>query len=227
MAVLGYKLNTEDGKYQVSLYPPQQVNVTQGYGGTYSHFGTLNLDNASYEHLRKISAPFDCKVVSNQTSGGYGIVIYHSIQKVWTPKGLNHVTLVLMHDNNSSRWTVGRMFKQGEHIYDEGDADPAGWTTGIHVHMEVALGHYTDRVRTVEGGRYHIVNQVKLEDVFFINGSAYLSEIPDPQFNSQRPYFTKYEGGAVDPPDPEPDKVKDIMPLYLLDIIKGGFTGEF
>lgn len=227
MAKLGYTLRTKSGE-QVSLYPPQQVNVTQGYGGNYSHVGTLNLDNAAtVPRLRQISAPFDCVVVRN-FGVGYGIVIYHSLEKVMTPSGLHHVTLVLMHDNNGDRWKVGSTYKQGEHIYTEGDADPSELTTGIHVHMEVALGLEVDRITT--GGRYHIVNQVKLEDAFFINGAEYINEIPLAWTGSERPYFKYYEDdGSVeppDPPDPSPMRRGDIMPLYMLGILRGGYDGN-
>lgn len=198
MAVLGYKLRTTDGKHQVSLYPPQQVNVTQAYGGIYSHNGTYNLDNAAtVPSKRKIAAPFDCKVVSNQYRAGFGIVIYHSLKPVMTPSGLSHVTLVLMHDNNSSRWREGRVFKQGEHIYDEGKADPSGLTTGIHVHMEAALGHETRRVKTSLFGRYHIKNGVPIEKVFFKNGAEYISESPLHWTNTKPIKLPEYKGGTT------------------------------
>lgn len=220
MAKLGYKLKTTDGKNEVALYPSEQVRVTQGYGGTYSHEGTLNLDNAGNTASTKIPAPFKMKVIQNSGSG-YGIVIYHSIDKVWTPSGLQHVTMVLMHDNDASRWNVGRIFQQGEHCYDEGDADPSGLTTGIHVHMEFALGHETDRIQT--GGRFHIRNQVKVEKAVFINGSEFINSNLDAPA-TETPVFTEYKGIDPELPD-EPEKRKDdIMMLYMMNVIKGNFS---
>lgn len=162
------KMVDDDGN-QISCFPAVQIQITQGANTNFSHRCTKNMDNAVSPGVsRRMFAPVDMKCVRNYHTSGYGIVIYHTVKPVVTPKyGLTHYTLVLMHDNNASRWQVGKIYKQGEHFYTEGDADPSGWTTGIHAHFETALGHQTERVEGCPGSFSHIVNQVHPDGIFF------------------------------------------------------------
>lgn len=46
-----------------------------------------------------------------------------------------------MHEDNASRFKVDQVFKQGVFVAREGNA---GYSTGNHVHMEVAKGRLND-----------------------------------------------------------------------------------
>lgn len=204
----GGKLNTEDGQYQVAVFPSQDMYITQGTNTSYSHRGTKNTDNASGSGRKILYAPCDMRLVANNSSGGYGIVIYHTVDKVQLADGsIDHFTLVLMHDNNASRWEQGKIYRQGEAFYEEGDADPSGMTTGIHVHFEVAKGHVTQRVKTDPNGYYHIINPVYLDEIFFKNMTNVIREnAPSGQFYGDHTFVWKeYQGGIEPDPDPKPD----------------------
>ena len=211
----GQKLNDSDG-VQVSVFPSQDLYITQGTNTSYSHYGTKNTDNASGATKRRLYAPCDVKCVSNQTSGGYGVVIYQTVNPVHTPRyDLTHFSLVLMHDNNSIMWEVGKTYEQGEWFYTEGDVDASGLTTGIHVHYEVAIGLTTSRIQSVTDGYFHInPNQVYLDDIFYKNLTNVVREnapvgvyYGDHTFN-----FLEFSGGVI-PPDPTERKG---LPIWLL-----------
>lgn len=207
------KLVASDGK-QVAVFPSQDLNITQGTNTSYSHKGTKNTDNASRSGRKKLYAPCDLIVYNNASSGGYGIVYFHTVEPVYTSRyGLTHFTMVLMHDNNAQRWTQGKIYRQGEHIYDEGDADPSGMTTGVHVHYEVATGHQTSRVRKDGNSNFEIRNSVYLDDIFYINMTDVLSENPpNNQFRGDHTYeWLIYDGGIT----PKPDGESDILTLML------------
>lgn len=207
MASKGYRLSHEG--VQVAVFPSQQINITQGENSPYSHGGTLNVDNACYSSMREIYAPVDMKCVRNYYTEGYGIVIYHSVEEVYMADGSKgHFTLVMMHDNNASRWIVGKTYQQGEHIYTEGNADPSGLTTGIHVHYELAKGHQIDRIKSTPNGRYHIVNQAHIDDIFFKNGTEVISENASGSWHGDRTFsFKEYDGGTIDPPSSNTEKI--------------------
>lgn len=213
--ILNGKLVASDG-VQVAVFPSQDLYITQGTNTNYSHKNTLNTDNASGSSRRRLYAPCDVVCVSNQTSGGYGIVIYQTVNPVHTARyGITHFSLVLMHDNNSSMWQVGKTYEQGEWFYTEGDADPSGLTTGIHVHYEVALGHTTTRVRLDENSNYHISpNQVYLDDIFFKNLTNVIRENAPagPMYGSHTFNFLEFQGGIT--PEP-PSGEKNIYHLML------------
>lgn len=203
----GLKFLSDDNN-QVAIFPSQDLNITQGANAPYSHLGTKNTDNASAYGRKRLYAPCDMKVVSSSL-GGYGVVIYHTIEPVYTARhGLTHFTMVLMHDDNSSRWTEGSVIRQGDHIYDEGTADPSGLTTGVHVHYELSLGHKTERIITMAGGRYHIKDPVYIDDIFFIDYTNIVKTNAVGSDKGEKTFIWKlwYGGGGGVIPDPRQQK---------------------
>lgn len=198
MSSLGYKLKTPSN-VEVAVFPGVNINITQGANAPYSHAGTKNTDNASGVGMRDLYAPCKLKVVSNQTSGGYGIVIYHTVEPVLKANGtIGHFTLVCMHDNASDRWTLNSIYEQGDNFYTEGDADPSGLTTGVHVHMELAHGHETSRVLGV-GGRYHIKNPCYIDEIFFRNGATVINQNASGTWKGDKTFNFKEYDGEVPP----------------------------
>lgn len=209
MASQGFTLSKNG--VQVALFPSQQINITQGTNTNYSHAYTKNTDNACDSDKRKLYAPFDVKCVSNLHAQGYGLVCYQSVNPVHTPLGIKDVSMWLMHDNNASQWQVGKIYKQGEHFYTEGDADPSGLTTGIHVHLEVAFGHVTNRIKSNPEGFYHIVDQVYIDDVFYTNGTPVISENASGMFKGDHTFkFKEFTGGEV-VPTPKNELIKLLL----------------
>lgn len=173
------------------------------------------MDNACSRDKRDIYAPCDVKCVRNLHSQGFGLVLYQSVNKVRLRNGrTDYISMWLMHDNNASRWQVGKVYKQGEQIYSEGDADPSGLTTAIHVHYEVAIGLHSDRIKSHDEGRYHIVNQVHPDQVFFRNGTTLKRSNAEGSWKGDHTYsWIEFEdgnegGGGI---DPHPTRNKELL----------------
>lgn len=209
--IINGKLKTDDG-IQVACFPSQEINITQGANAPYSHLGTKNTDNACISSKRDIYAPCDMVVSRNLTSGGFGIVIFHTLEPVLIADGIvSHFTMVCMHDNNSALYPVGNIYRQGVKLYREGNADPSGLTTGIHVHYELALGHETERVLG-SGGRYHIKNPVYIDQIFFKNLTVVRSENASGSWAGDRVFsFKEYNGGITPNPPSNQNSIYHLM----------------
>lgn len=155
------KFETKDG-VQVALYPSINMNVTQNPYETFSHNNVKAMDQ-SWHATPKLYAPVD--MVCAAKFANQGQVYYHTIDPVMTPSGLKHFTLFLQHDNNWNSWQVGKIYRQGEHIYTEGTE---GYVTGSHVHIQVAEGHTTTRIPLAEGGNA-LKNEMFLDELVFVN----------------------------------------------------------
>lgn len=212
--IINGKLKNKEG-VQVSVLPFQDLYITQNANGNLSHQGTKNTDNASASTKRVIYAPCDLVCVRNSDQG-LGLVLYHSKEKVLLPTGeIDFISMWLMHDNTSSQYIEGKTYLQGEKIYTEGNKDSSGMTTGIHVHIEVAIGLHTNRVSRAPNGRYEIENSVYIDDVFFTNMTNIVRD-RDTSYGGYVGYnWRKYEG-SIDPVDPI--KVKNN--LYHLTLCK-------
>ena len=227
MAKKGYTLVDDDG-VQVALFPSQQIYITQGANSPYSHAYTKNMDNACSSDKRDIYAPCDVQVVRNLYSQGYGLVLFQSLKRVRLANGkTDYISFWLMHDDNADRWKVNTIYRQGEHIYTEGKADPSGLTNGIHVHYEVAIGLHANRIKSHADGRYHIVNQVHPDEVFFRNGTELVrSNAPDSWAGDHVYNWKEFKGGSEGGGGglkPSPKKLTlDIRHLDLKGVIKIG-----
>ena len=155
------KLATKDG-VQVALFPLENMRVTQGVNDTYSHKNSLAIDLNTRGVWDKVYAPFDCKVVSKRTK--HNEVIFQSLKPVLCADGNKSiVVLKLLHDNDISDITVGKTFKQGDKIYDEGGTGANGTVVyANHIHLSVSKTPYDSKVSWFDV-------DVRPELVFFIN----------------------------------------------------------
>lgn len=196
------KFETNDG-VQISVFPSTHMRITQNPLGSFSHAGTKSTDQA-YSGNTKLYAPVDLKCVKNNgaTSPG-GATYFHTVEPVMTPSGLKHYTLALTHDNNASQWVVGKIYKQGEHIYTEGTA---GQVTGRHVHIDVADGHVTTQYQNPQGN-WDLTNSVYLDTIMYINHTE-IVQANQPGANDYTFNWKTYSGGSTPDPDPDPDPSK-------------------
>lgn len=150
---------------QKLIYPLKVVGFTQieNQKGT-SHDGILAIDmNGKDEGIDNAYAPCDLKVLAVSTSAN--TVYFGSVDKVLCADGEErYVTLAFTHDNDISDNKVGKIYKSGEVCYQEGKK-AAG---GNHVHIEVAKGHITSKVKK-KSGYYGFADSVALSptEVFF------------------------------------------------------------
>ena len=149
-------------RYERPIFPMQNMKVTQGYNGAYSHKGTMAIDIAGKDGGReRLFAPCTMIIKRKGISGVY----LESVNQVQCADGsINYINIYLFHDDNTSDLHVGQVIAQGQYFYDEGTY---GNATGPHAHMIVAKGKYT-------GGFYNsykhwcLKNQVAPETVLWI-----------------------------------------------------------
>lgn len=154
---------------QKLIYPMKVISFTQveNEAGT-SHDGILAVDmNGSNEYIENAYAPCDLKVLA--VSYAANTVYFGSVEKVMCADGKERfVTLAFTHDDNISdnakAMKSGKIYKSGEVCYQEGKKNAGG----NHVHIEIAEGHVTTKVKK-KSGYYGFKDDVALAptDVFF------------------------------------------------------------
>ena len=150
--------------YEVCLFPMDMLNMTQDEGGDYSHAGTYNIDFVgSYAHY-PLYAP--CSLIIRRIVSDSNGLICDSISKVHLPNGaLDHITLLVAHDNNPPSMVVGTIFNQGDLFYHTGTY---GWATGDHVHIGIGQGAGGDLVQR-PSGNWDLNNRIHCWDGLFVN----------------------------------------------------------
>lgn len=160
--------------YEVCLFPLDYLYCTQKYGaGTYSHCCTKATDWIGTTTHYPVYAPFSCHRIWNDYGSGYGDCAFQSDNKVWTPQGLEYVTLVLTHDDNPD--FSKNSFSQGELIARTGTT-PIGLVTGDHIHIEASNiqgARLVDSGYSCQAGGsncYYLNGVQKPEDIFYLTG---------------------------------------------------------
>lgn len=152
---------------QKAVFGISDLNITQGYYGTYSHMGRFALDiigkNSNYIELK---APFD-GVIKRIYSNDGNVVWLESLEKVQYANGdIDYMTVMTMHDNDVSDLYVGKVIKQGANYYHSGTADN---TTGEHIHIETGKGKFTGNGwHKNDYGKWIINNSIKVNDALFL-----------------------------------------------------------
>ena len=111
------------------------LNISQGADGSFSHKGDKAIDIVGVKNFR---APFTGtikKILSNDNE-----VWLESNEKVLYADGtIDYMTILTLHDNDISNLYVGKVIKQNEVYYTEGNK---GNATGNHIHLAVGKGKF-------------------------------------------------------------------------------------
>jgi hypothetical protein len=157
---------------QLAVYFMEVMNITQDVNNSFSHAGTLNMDDGGKDLGEdKAYAPYDGNYGWVQTTGDDPTgVVFDSAKKVQTARlGKKYVIAFFWHDDEIPS-EKGGFVPQGEHFYDEGTA---GHATGNHIHFGVAVSDtpYNGAYPLVKNskGNWEIRNEVNPWDVFFVN----------------------------------------------------------
>ena len=157
---------TDRAGNQISLFPLEYMNISQGEGGSYSHQGSYAMDFLGWGSKGRVYncpyyAPFDCHVV--QHASYYNV--WQSDNQVITPTGKKYVSFVVMHDDNPP--PLGTSKTQGEIIGHTGTNTSPGGTpvTGDHLHLDGANGQFAGWM----SGGHDLVNREHLYNLFYIN----------------------------------------------------------
>lgn len=171
---------------QISLFPLEYMNISQGEGGSYSHQGSYAMDFLGWDANGRVLqcpyyAPFDCHVV--QHASYYNI--WQSDNQVISPVGKQFVSFVVMHDDNPP--PSGTRKHQGELIGHTGTTTSPGGTplTGDHLHLDGCNGKF---VGWMSGG-HDLKNRNHLYNLFYINDTVI---IDDYGYN-----WRTYQGGVT------------------------------
>ena len=135
------QVSAED--YEYALFPMDYMNISQGVNGSYSHKGSNALDLCGKDGgIDNVKAPFTCVVKRKYTDSAGGVTVWiQSKNKVYYADGtLDYMTMLFIHDNDTSDLYVGQVIPQGKTFFQEGTA---GYATGNHVHMECGRGQFS------------------------------------------------------------------------------------
>ncbi|MGL4754237.1 MAG: hypothetical protein ACRCXB_17840 [Aeromonadaceae bacterium] len=172
------------------LFPMETCNITQGdMVGT--HKGAYATDLAGRDTGRDYAYfPFSAKSVylapKDKVSVEGNAVVWESLNKVRFADGtIDYCCILVIHDNDPSGFEVGKQYKQGQQMAQEGTA---GKATGNHLHIEFARGKYTGKpyVKNSYGvymlpGNRPIEKCTFMDDTQIIQGKAdwkYLKDVP-------------------------------------------------
>lgn len=129
-------VETNAADYEYAMFPMTTLTVTQGVGGSYSHAGTLAIDIAGKDSgIESAYAPFTGTITKIYNK--FQVWLQSSDPVIWADGTIDYMTILVVHDNDTSDLYVGKKINQGERFFEEGTA---GNATGNHIHLEVAKG---------------------------------------------------------------------------------------
>ncbi len=124
--------------YEYAMFPMTYLNISQGVNGSYSHLGTKAIDITGKDTgIDAAYAPFTGVV--KRIYKKYVVWLESSSPVIYADGTVDYMTIMVMHDNDTSDLYVGKTIKQGAHFFDEGTT---GNATGNHIHMECGKGRF-------------------------------------------------------------------------------------
>lgn len=126
-------------------------------------------------------APYDCQVMAIARQDN--TIFFQSLQEVETPIGNYRCWFMCTHmnDNDFNRYAmkVGKIFKQGQACYTEGNK---GIGSGYHIHMEQGTGIFGGG-----GSPYY-----KSNDMYYYNGKYYYTYYPNNKDGWEYPVYDMF-----------------------------------
>ena len=145
------------------------INITQRANSPFSHADLQAWDIADIDSkVQQAFAPCTVKVLAKPISNANTVLFgtcddLGNPRAVMTENGMRILTFGFTHDNYIGDIEIGRIYKSGEKIYDEGKA---GYATGNHIHLEVASGWQFDKITDVYG-HYRLRNITSIANIFY------------------------------------------------------------
>ena len=215
----GNNNSVPDG-YQLAQFPMDNIDVSQGEYGDYTHtearneqlamdFMARDKDNnwlTEYPYY----APFDSEVIDIYHD--WAQIIWRSTTKVFGVNGKRYdvITYSTVHDWNYDQWSIGDRVKKGDLIGHTGD-NGGGGGGGDHLHLQLFNTNYHPFPSTTSQ-QLHIYDIMDTSNVkvWFRDGGY-----PWKQWEGEN------TPGDPDPPDPEvPDPPDDPKPGAGIDYDK-------
>ena len=212
--------------YQLAVFPMDNIDVSQGEYGDYSHTPERNeqlaMDfmardsNNNWITEYPIYAPFDLEIIDIYHE--WAQVIWRSTTKVFGVDGTKHdvITISTAHDWNYASKPIGTRIKKGELMGHTGNA---GMSTGDHLHIQLFNTNYHPYPST-ESQQLHLYDVFDTSNVklWFRDGGYPWKEWdgssdpdPDPDPNPDP---------DPDPePEPEPDPWQALVSRFISDLL--------
>lgn len=162
-------ISTKAADYEYAMFPMTTMNITQGVGGSFSHAGTLAIDIAGKDGgIESAYAPFSGTITKIYNK--FQVWLQSSNPVIWADGTIDYMTILVVHDNDTSDLYVGKPIKQGERFFEEGTA---GYATGNHIHLEVAKGKMSGGGWYKNSyGTWTITNAVHPASALFVSDST-------------------------------------------------------
>ncbi len=162
-------VSAKANNYEYAMFPMTTLNVTQGVGGSYSHAGTLAIDIAGKDGgIESAYAPFTGTI--KQIYKSYHVWLESSNPVIWADGTIDYMTILVVHDNDTSDLYKGKVIKQGERFFEEGTA---GKADGNHIHLEVSKGKMTGSGwHENQYGTWTVNNPVNPFDALFLSDTT-------------------------------------------------------
>lgn len=155
--------------YEYAMFPMTYLNVTQGVNGSFSHQGTKAIDIAGKDTgIDAAYAPFTGVV--KRIYKEYVVWLESSNPVVFADGTIDYMTIMVMHDNDTSDLYVGKEIKQGDHFFDEGTT---GYATGNHIHLECGKGKFQGNGWYENSqGNWVIYNSINPYDALYLSSET-------------------------------------------------------
>ena len=153
------------------LCPFEDMYITQGSNGKYSHRGTMANDVRGKEVGKRYLIYAPCDIVCLKLYPSSGQAMFQSKRKVRFANGrIDYATFMVAHDNTMDCY-VGQEFKQGESFFQMGDK---GFATGIHTHIQISQSSDIAWYKN-EYGIYKFHNEYDTDDCYFVDNTNILN----------------------------------------------------
>ncbi len=154
---------------EYAMFPMEYINITQGVNGSFSHQGTKAIDIAGKDTgIDAAYAPFTGVV--KRIYKEYVVWLESSNPVVFADGTVDYMTIMVMHDNDTSDLYVGKTIKQGERFFEEGTA---GYATGNHIHLECAKGKFQGNGWYENSqGNWVIYNSINPYDALYLSSET-------------------------------------------------------
>lgn len=157
---------------QKAYYPFKTMRITQDENGTYSHAGSLAMDDGGASPGTKDAgyAPADIRI-ARVVSGSSHQIFAETVEPVlWANGDVDYMNFTIMHDDViDANVKVGAVIRQGVKFFEEGTySGGRPGTVGSHMHLEVGRGKSPARQVQNSRGTWVTPGQVHIYDALFI-----------------------------------------------------------
>lgn len=154
------------------LCPFEDMYITQGSNGSFSHKGTMANDVRG--KVAGIRYPYyaPCTSVCIKTYKETGQVMWQSTKKVRFANGrIDYATYMTAHDDSMNA-KVGQVVEQGDQLGNMGMKGIG--TTGIHTHIQISQSSDTSWYKN-EYGIYKFNNEYDTDSCYFVDNTNILN----------------------------------------------------